>query len=275
VLKLRVITALTLLGLLILALWLGRATFVLAMALLFGGAVFEWQRLAGVPRGGCIVLAVAVAAALAALEYGGRTPVGPVLTLVCAGAAAVWLTLFAVLVRAQQQSVHIGRATSAMLGLTLLPAAWLALLYLHQRGVVMLLSVLAIVWLADIAAYFAGRAFGKRKLAARISPGKTWAGVGGALVGVLSIGTIAYLAVPDAPLFSNVLFRQSAPLACLVLFALVAVSIVGDLFESLLKRQAGMKDSSQLLPGHGGVLDRIDALLPVLPAAVLLERWIR
>ncbi len=274
-LKTRVITALVLLGLLIAALYFGRATFVLAAGLLFGGAMFEWQRLAGLPRGVCIALAVAGVGSLVLLDFAGRSPTGSVLTLISGGAGAIWLTLFAVLVRAEQQGVRIGSAFTAMLGLTVLPAAWLALLYLHQRGVMVLFSALAIVWIADIAAYFAGRAFGRTKLAPRISPGKTWAGVGGAIVGVLLVGTIAYVLAPQAPLFSNALFRHSFALALMVLAALVAVSIVGDLFESLLKRQAGMKDSGQLLPGHGGVLDRIDALLPVLPVAVLLERWIR
>jgi phosphatidate cytidylyltransferase len=274
-LKQRVITALVLLGLLVGALWLGRVAFVAAIAILFGAALFEWWRLAGMRPAPGIALAVAVVGGLVLLEVSGRTPVGPVLTLICAGAAAVWLTLLAVLVRAQQQSVHIGARATAALGLAVLPAAWLALLYLHGRGVMVMLSVLAIVWIADISAYFAGRAFGRRKLASNISPGKTWAGVGGAIVGVLVVATAAHLAWPAAPLLSNAFFRHSLFIAWLLLAALVAFSIVGDLFESLLKRRAGVKDSGGLLPGHGGVLDRIDALLPVLPIAVLLERWIR
>ncbi len=274
-LKQRVITALVLLGLLVGALWLGRAAFVAAIAVLFGAALFEWWRLAGMRTAPGIALAVAVVGSLVLLEVSGRTPVGPVLTLICAGAAAVWLTLLAVLMRAQQQPVRIGARATAALGLAVLPAAWLALLYLHGRGVVVMLSVLAIVWVADIAAYFAGRAFGRRKLASNISPGKTWAGVGGAVAGVLAVATAAHLAWPAAPLLSNVFFRHSLFIAWILLAALVMFSIVGDLFESLLKRRAGMKDSGGLLPGHGGVLDRIDALLPVLPIAVLLERWIR
>jgi phosphatidate cytidylyltransferase len=275
VLKQRVITALVLLGMLVGALWLGRVAFVAAIAVLFGAALFEWWRLAGIRPAPGIALAVAVVGSLVLLEVSGRSPVGPVLTLICAGAAAVWLTLLAVLVRAQQQPVRIGARATAALGLAVLPAAWLALLYLHGRGVMVMLSVLAIVWVADIAAYFAGRAFGRRKLASNISPGKTWAGVGGAIVGVLVVATAAQLAWPGAPLLSNVFFRHSLFIAWILLAALVMFSIVGDLFESLLKRRAGVKDSGGLLPGHGGVLDRIDALLPVLPIAVLLERWIR
>jgi phosphatidate cytidylyltransferase len=275
VLRLRVITALTLLGLLVAALWLGRATFVVAAALLFAGATFEWLRLAGLRTGTCVVAAFFIVTGFLVLEVAGRTPTGPVLTLVCAGAAAVWLTLLAVLVRAGQHGVRLGRSLSTVLGLTLLPAAWFALLYLHQIGIVMLFSTLAIVWVADIAAYFAGRRFGKRKLAPRISPGKTWAGVGGAVLGVLALSAVVHLVWPQGQLLSNALFDKSLLLALLLLALLVATSIVGDLFESLLKRQAGRKDSSQLLPGHGGVLDRIDALLPVLPVAVLVQRWIQ
>ncbi len=274
-LRLRVVTALTLLGLLIAALWLGRATFVVAAAVLFAGAAFEWLRLAGLRQASCVALAIVVVLALVALEFAGRTPTGSVLILVCSGATAVWLTLLAVLARAGQHGVRLGRNLSTVLGLTLLPAAWFALMYLHQLGTLMLFSTLAIVWIADIAAYFAGRRFGKRKLAPRISPGKTWAGVGGAVVGVLVASGVVHLVWPQAPVLSNALFDESLLLAVVLLALLVATSIVGDLFESLLKRQAGRKDSSQLLPGHGGVLDRIDALLPVLPMAVLIQRWIQ
>jgi phosphatidate cytidylyltransferase len=274
-LKLRVITALVLLGLLASALWFGRGVFVGVIAVLFCGAVFEWCRLARLASVPSVALAVLLVGALVLLEHNGRTPTGAVLTLVCAGAAAVWLTLLAVLVRASQHPVRIGSGAVVVIGIALLPCAWFALLYLHSRGAVLLLSVLAVVWVADIAAYFAGRAFGKRKLAPTISPGKTWAGVGGALAGVLGIATLAYVALPSAPAFSNGLMRRSVVLGLLVLSVLVVFSIVGDLFESFLKRQAGVKDSGALLPGHGGVLDRIDALLPVLPLSVLLERWIR
>ena len=122
-----------------------------------------------------------------------------------------------------------------------------------------LLGVMAMVWMADISAYFAGRRFGKNKLAPSISPGKTWEGVAGAMLGVtLYVGTV--MAV------SGMTQRYS-----LLLFAMVgvALSVVGDLFESAIKRQAGVKDSGTLLPGHGGLLDRIDALTSTLPLAAL------
>lgn len=274
-LKQRVITALVLLAILLGAAALGRLAFVLGAALLIGAAAFEWLRLAGLPGRVAGVLGIVYAALLLGVELLGRTPSGAVLTLIVAGACAVWLSLLAMLLQAENGGVRLGRKVAVVLCFTLLTAAWFALLYLHALGIVVLLSVMAVVWLADIAAYFTGRAFGKRKLAPAISPGKTWAGVYGAVAGVLVIAALARWAWPGAPLFSNQLFATLNVVVVLVLLCLlVAISIVGDLFESLMKRQAGMKDSSGLLPGHGGVLDRIDALLPVLPAAVLIQRWI-
>ena len=127
---------------------------------------------------------------------------------------------------------------------------------------------MALIWFADIAAYFTGRAFGKRKLAPAVSPGKTWEGAVGGVVAA-AIWTTATVAVPGS--FGDILARQwSLPVVFLLACLLAAISVVGDLFESLLKRRAGVKDSSRLLPGHGGVYDRIDALLPVAPVAILL-----
>jgi phosphatidate cytidylyltransferase len=145
-----------------------------------------------------------------------------------------------------------------------------------RAGAVTLLSVLVIVWLADTAAYFSGRAFGHRKLAPHISPGKTWAGVWGAVLAVVVVALIAWQVAPAAPLYTNRLLDSLGVAATVpVLGFLVAISIVGDLFESLLKRQAGRKDSGSLLPGHGGFYDRLDAMLALLPAAALFWTWAR
>ncbi len=143
---------------------------------------------------------------------------------------------------------------------------------LLQRSPVFLVSAMAIVWIADIGAYFAGRAFGRRKLAPTISPGKSWEGVAGGWLAVL----IAGAASTASPWFDNsfaVQMQQQVgwPIWVVLMTVLVGASVIGDLFESMLKRRAGMKDSSQLLPGHGGVLDRIDALVPVMPLALLLS----
>lgn len=161
---------------------------------------------------------------------------------------------------------------SPVLSLAALPAlycAWasLALPFL-ARGAAFVVSLLALVWVADIAAYFIGRAFGRRKLAPRISPGKS---IEGAAAGVLAAVAWVLLSGLWAGSFGHALIAAWGYTAA-ALFAAVlgAMSIVGDLFESMLKRRAGRKDSSNLLPGHGGVLDRIDAVLPVAPLALLM-----
>jgi phosphatidate cytidylyltransferase len=147
--------------------------------------------------------------------------------------------------------------------LVILPAC-LALIQLRQLGAGQLLAVMAFVWLADIAAYFSGRAFGRHKLAPSISPGKTWEGALGGGLAVVACGLLFAFLRPE---------WLSVNLGLLVVFlaAFTAISIVGDLFESLLKRQAGLKDSSKLLPGHGGVLDRIDSLTSTLPLVALVR----
>ncbi|MDR0276070.1 MAG: phosphatidate cytidylyltransferase [Burkholderiaceae bacterium] len=159
-----------------------------------------------------------------------------------------------------------------------LVVAWLALVQAYTHGINFLLSTLALVWAADIAAYFVGRALGGkltggRKLAPTISPGKSWEGAVGGFIGVLLTGAIwiwvdrAYALPPGL----YTIFWQRGPVWFVGALALLtAMSVVGDLVESLVKRSAGVKDSSRLLPGHGGVLDRIDALLPTLPLALLL-----
>ena len=162
-----------------------------------------------------------------------------------------------------------------VLGLILLPATWFALVFLRELGLVFLLSSIALVWVADIGAYFVGKAFGKRKLAVQISPGKS---VEGAIGGLLLCYGYAFLCVFFLPFESSLFGAWAirfgwAPMFLMVT-VLVAFSIFGDLFESQLKRLAGVKDSSHLLPGHGGVLDRVDALIPTMPIAALLAGFV-
>jgi phosphatidate cytidylyltransferase len=137
-----------------------------------------------------------------------------------------------------------------------------------------LLSLMVLVWAADVAAYFGGRAWGKRKLAAEISPGKTWAGAWSGAGAVLVLG-IAWQRLDETGLVDGasiftILADRHLLIALIGVLFLVAMAVVGDLMESLVKRSAGVKDSSGLLPGHGGVLDRVDALLPVLPIGMML-----
>jgi len=211
------------------------------------------------------------AALVALLASGiGRTETTMLPTVLLA--AIIWLGIGGVLMQGDALAVRLPRSAATALAILLLGAAWIALLHFLWQGAVVLLSVLVIVWLADTAAYFTGRAFGKSKLAPHISPGKTWAGVVGAISVVLLVALCAWALAPSAPIFSNFLLdRASVPVAVALLVVLVAMSIVGDLYESLLKRQAGVKDSSRLLPGHGGVYDRIDALVPVLPIAAFFD----
>ncbi len=157
----------------------------------------------------------------------------------------------------------------AVIGLGVLLPTGLAMLDLRAFNPWLLLFVMTVVMVADISAYFAGKRFGKRKLASEISPGKTWEGVFGAMAGV----TVYVLAV----WWFGGLYRQYPILSEIIVAGLlwVGLSVIGDLFESAIKRQAGVKDSGALLPGHGGLLDRIDALTSTLPfagIALILQR---
>lgn len=188
-------------------------------------------------------------------------------------AAAGWLIAAVYVFIAHTDKPPFSLAITAF-GMLAVPAAGTALLAAHARGLVYLLSLMAIVWAADIGAYFIGRAAGGPKLAPRISPGKTISGAaGGILVAVLWVG-LTSLWTGEAGQYTtygaHLVERWGLPAALALTVMLAAVSIVGDLFESLLKRRAGRKDSSQLLPGHGGFYDRVDALLPVVPLAMLL-----
>lgn len=237
----------------------------------------EWARLAGLRQplalyGWGAVWSVA-AAVLFGLLWRQDDLVAPDwASTMWAGCSTVWLALFGLsLPRAQLPTALRRPAWLALLGCVLLLAAWLALVELRARGAMFLLSLLALVWTADIAAYFGGRAWGRSKLAPAISPGKTRAGAWSALVATLLYAAVCVAAAPRVPnYFSLIQLRFGWGGLLLVVVVLLLLAIAGDLFESLLKRSAGVKDSGALLPGHGGILDRIDALLPVLPFALLL-----
>ncbi len=148
----------------------------------------------------------------------------------------------------------------------LLPTG-LALMDLREYSPWLLLGIMVLVWVADTAAYFSGRRFGKHKLAPTISPGKTWEGVIGALLAVTLYVLLVWLFSGYTQLYMYL------PTFFIAAWCWVALAVEGDLFESLIKRQAGVKDSGALLPGHGGLLDRIDALTSTLPLAALLMLW--
>lgn len=274
-LKQRVITALVLVVFLLPALAAPQVwPFALLSLLLIGAAGWEWARLnggAGAPAVGLgVLLAVLCGAALWA--GWGDAPPGPIWW----AAMLVWVLGGAYAIRggpaAWPQAPQVLRL---VLGLALLWTAWLALAAAKTVGVNFILSTFCLVWAADIAAYFGGRAFGRRKLALAISPGKSWEGVWSGMAGALALAAFwvwldTVFKMDSLSLYTRLYGRFGAIGMVLVVVFLCAMSVVGDLFESLVKRSAGAKDSSALLPGHGGVLDRVDALLPVFPIAMAL-----
>lgn len=275
-LKQRVATASVLLIIAVGALVWSAMAFAVVVTALLGFALAEWLQLTGATRSVSIVVALIVSAVLLAVLLASSNAIEAVVLPLSAVAAAIWTAIVVLLVQPRAMALRLPRVVAMGLAVLLVLAAWFALMRFLSQGVLMLLSVLLIVWIADTAAYFAGRAFGRRKLAPHISPGKTWAGVVGAILAVLLLALVIWLLVPDSRIYSNALFASVGPAFALFLLALlVALSIAGDLFESLLKRQAGVKDSSQLLPGHGGVLDRLDAMVPLLPSAVVVQWLVR
>ena len=174
----------------------------------------------------------------------------------------VWWLIAAFLVYRFQNNKSVGlssRCLKAMIGGAILIPAWLSLILIHAKtsGVSLMLFLFFLIWLADSAAYFSGRKFGSKKLASNVSPGKSWEGVYGAL-------SISFLFGAGYALYSDMNFTYAIVFLVLVLFT-VSFSIMGDLVESMFKRMAGIKDSSNILPGHGGVLDRIDSLTSAAP----------
>ena len=267
----RILTAVVLVLVLVLSLAWSPLAFDAVLALAAGAALFEWLRLAQLSDRTTIPAGALFGLVLFAIEIVAPARVPTAAVALGAVALAGWIAVAAVLVRAQGPGVRLRRPWLVVAALLFLTSTWFAIQDLLSSSATELLSAMAIVWLADIAAYFFGRTFGRSKLAPKISPGKTWAGAWGALATVIVVAFVAHAGWPGAPLASNrIIEAAGSPAAVLLLALLVAASIVGDLFESLLKRQAGVKDSSGLLPGHGGVLDRIDALLPVLPLVVLI-----
>lgn len=271
-LKTRVLTALVLLAVLLPILYFDQfLPFALVTVVFFGAASWESFRLFGNSKP---IFATAIWTAIYALViFVSGLPGVQKLFWLC---VALWAVRFA-------PALAIGLPPLQQTGNRLLNATYsiaifgcfIAAVALFQHSPLYLLSVMAVVWVADIGAYFAGKAFGRRKLAPSISPGKSWEGaIGGwLLVLIVAFGTANIPALADT-FPAALLQRWGRPGLAAAMTLLVAASVVGDLFESMLKRRAQFKDSSNLLPGHGGVLDRIDALIPVLPLAALLELWL-
>lgn len=267
-LKQRIITALWLAPLALVGFFgLDGYAFSAFIGLIMALAGWEWARLAGFSAQPQRLVYAAIVVVTLLLVGRIEALVLPVLYL----AGVFWLLAIAMVISFPKSTAcwggHLG---TLAIGLVIIVPAGLGLQVLKglPQGNLLILSLMLLVWGADIGAYFFGRAFGQRKLAPRVSPGKSWAGLFGGLFTSLCIvtGLALYLQLA-ASQFVAVLLGA----AVIVLF-----SVVGDLTESMFKRQAGIKDSSQLLPGHGGVLDRIDSLTaaaPIFALLLLLSGW--
>lgn len=266
-LKLRVITALILAPLALWAIWASSSNaFAIGVALIIAMGAWEWSRLCNLKAlpGRLAYVALIASLIFIAHRFLGQGDWSMVILL----AAAAWWVVALLSVLGYPRSAALWRVAvvRGLAGILVMVPAWAALWLLHDRfgpGFVILLMLL--IWAADTGAYFSGRAFGKRKLAPNVSPGKTWEGVVGGMLFALLIALISTRWLPPVD-------GMVAYLALVVLT--VALSVLGDLLESLFKRIAAVKDSGDLLPGHGGVLDRIDSLTAAAPVFTLGLLWL-
>lgn len=271
----RVLTAVVLLALLVPALFAPMAwPFHVLTLVLIAAAGWEWGRLNQAAMGSSLAMGALLALACVAALLAGWPQQPPLAAWWLA--AAVWVIGGMVALRSGPSLwPHLPRLARQVLGLAALWAAWLAMSHARSIGINFVLSVFCLVWVADIAAYFGGRRFGQRKLAPSISPGKSWEGVYSGMAGVFVLTLVwraaeSRVATDSSSLFGQLIERLGLIGGLAALAFLAGMSVVGDLVESLVKRAAGAKDSSRLLPGHGGVLDRVDALLPVFPLSLAL-----
>jgi len=274
--KTRVLAALAMTPLAIAAILLLPTPWMVALAaVIFLAGLWEWFKLADIDDTlARTILLVANLALMVAIVWGSRSSSGGSLVLfrLAAIVGVVWWLLAALWLKhfdfASDHDTH-ARVFKLAAGTLAVIPAWCAMAWIHAEppyGHRWLFVALAIVWAADSGAYFAGRHWGKRKLSPRISPNKTLEGLlGGMAAGVL-------VAVAFAPLAGAALAQL--PAVALVALLAVAFSVVGDLFESLLKRHVGAKDSGDLIPGHGGILDRVDGVLAALPVFALGKAWL-
>ncbi|MBP6017966.1 MAG: CDP-archaeol synthase [Burkholderiaceae bacterium] len=279
-LKQRVVTAVILLAVLLATLLAPNPWPLIALLTIMSAcALWEWLRLTtraggAFPIIGAVLLAGALT--LLAFQWLQTQPDGWSLHLksfliqwLAPLVALMWVVPGTILVVQGQSQERKSPWLLSLFGILAVIALWVSLVLLFlSYGAWFLVSLMALIWFADTAAYFTGKALGKHKLAPRVSPGKTWEGAVG---GVLAAAAWVLISSLWSGSFGDVLLqRWSWWSVLLIAVFLAAISIVGDLFESLLKRRAQVKDSSNLLPGHGGVYDRIDALFPVAPMALLL-----
>lgn len=288
-LKQRVITAIVLLLILIGSYMLGPVAFAGVMAIAFILAQWEWLKLSGLNSIISALIAVVVGGSAAAITYLVSLDLQVInhasqeyqqLYANLSGMFVMYLTVITLLwvgisIRvffARKTGLPVNRIVVGITGVFFPPAAWLAFVAMYATfGISMVISLLAIVWVADIMAYFTGMAFGKHRMSPAISPKKSWEGVAGGMLSVILLGLLFAWLAPEIKTIPGVIGESMGAVVWIIIaYILVSLSIVGDLFESALKRQAGIKDSSNLLPGHGGFYDRLDAMMPTLPAGFLL-----
>lgn len=264
-LKQRLLAALVLIPAFLAALWLLPQW---AWAGLMGIIVLlgadEWARLSGYARAGRTLYLVATAAFLAgayALLSAGSSPAWWLLPI----AVGFWLFVAPAWVGGHWRASNFG--VRAVAGWIVLIPTWIAIVELRLIGPGLVLYAMGMIWLADSAAYFSGRRWGRHKLAPSVSPGKTWEGVAGALAAVTVLAVLVALVGKD---FFLAGYAVEAWQLVAATWFIVGMSVLGDLFESHIKRTAGVKDSGQLIPGHGGVLDRIDSQTAALPLFLAL-----
>ena len=237
------------------SIWIGLTGLVLLLA------AREWAEMAGLEKTAALVFAALLATASTVLVIAAPDLAAPFYP-----ALLFWVlapTLLSRSVKIRPPALHL------LLGSIILIPTHLGMVALRAVSPDLLLVVVGVVVIADSAAYFSGRTFGKHKLAPSISPGKTWEGAIGAWLAITLYALLLHFFLPDIGKL------QCLPQTLAVFWSLFGLSVLGDLFESTLKRQAGIKDSGNLLPGHGGILDRIDSLTAVLPAAALFWMWLK
>jgi phosphatidate cytidylyltransferase len=275
-LKTRIITAIALLAVLLPVLYLNNAlAFGVVVTLFFGAAIWEGFRLFNPQSNNALVISLFWSAAFCYTFFVAEQRQTMFWFAI---SVLIWVMRLAPSLKLGLPALDSGGNT--LLSLTYavaIVACFAAIVVLYRHSGLYLLSVMVLVWIADIGAYAAGKAFGKRKLAPSISPGKSWEGAIGGAIAVVLLATLSVVLGGDAladSFAARVQARFGWAALAAILIVVAAASVVGDLFESQLKRRAGAKDSSKLLPGHGGVLDRIDALIPVLPLAALIDTWL-
>lgn len=252
----RVMTAAVLLAVFVPALfWAPATVWAVLMSVVIAVAAHEWARLSRFTPAVSLVYAALIGVITLALHMLPDRDTTLLYYSLLGMAALFWILIAPLWLSLRWRAQ--GPFIRAAVGVVILLPTWAAFMYLRERGPWVMLAVLAVVWVADTAAFFAGRRFGRHKLAPRISPGKTREGVIGAMLALVMYASAVSAAVVGLRIVG----------ALALTMALLYFSVLGDLFESWIKRVSDMKDSGSLLPGHGGVLDRIDALTAALPIA--------